>query len=247
MRNLAAVLSFGCLSWITLSCTTKDPIQRLRDFEYPEDSLKLGQIFIYQDKSNPTADCVFITQLIVKQENVKYLIQQIREGVWKRSYERFLLEKESILLDLSYNFTYPDSAADPDHFAVSELILRESKNITDKPFRGVNRAMTIEGFIDGSLQINEQFNRRDTLKVMDEFTEVLVFDDEITARAEVYWLPFLSSRSVYREEVFLGRSRGLVRYSTSYSGNKIWWELIAVKRLPKSSWPLNVTEITGID
>ena len=231
------------MSWIVLSCTTKEPIQRLRDFEYPEDSLRLGQIFIYQNKSNLAADCLFITQLILKEKGIEYLIEQTRNGIWKEGYRKFRFDKESKSLELAYIFSYQDSIIDPNMFEVSEMTIRESKNITGERYPGLNLLITTDGFLHGEMQVIETFDREEVVQIMGESSEVVVFNTAMIMRSGSKWIPFSSGKSVYHEETFLGKGKGLVRYSSnepnnSDTTNRVWWELVAIKRLPKSSWPL---------
>jgi hypothetical protein len=208
----------------------KEPIQRLQGYEYPFDSLRDGKIFVY--KKNVPDECYFVEQKLVRENGTDYIINESYDLKKKISGEKLKVTVDGLEQIETYLYQYPDSLKNEYQKEKGEIV--ESKNINDgQKYRGffVKINILTSGNIRGSMTVQQTFIREDKLQFNGQELDVLVFTNDITAKAWHRFIPFFSSETIYTGENYYARGLGLIRYSTNTDTEKFEWTLEEIRKM----------------
>lgn len=208
----------------------KVAIQRLKEFEYPLDSLDKGKIFVF--KRTPDGEYYYVEQKRVKESGTDFILQETYDTKQRVSAEKYKITEDGKELVESYLYNYPDSLSK--NFIKDKGEVYELRNITDgHKYRGTYLELRIltSGNIKGQTIAKETFKREDKLMVNNQVVDVLVFTNDMKVSARHRYIPFFSSESVYTGENIYARQLGLVKYNTRKGDEFFEWELVDIKNL----------------
>lgn len=213
------------------SCTVdNEPIERLKDFEYPLDSLNKGKLFVY--KKNAPQEYFFIEQKRMTDNGVDYLLYETYNTKQKLSSDKFIVSNSGIQFIETYLYTYLDSLNDDYKKDKGEIL--EVKNLNDGlKYRGtlIKTKNLTSGKFAGSAVTRERFAREDKFRLKDRSVDVLVFTSETEAKAWLKLFPLFSTKTKYTGENYYARGFGLVKFSMGTDAKYSEWTLIEIKNL----------------
>jgi|GEM_PF-2365367 len=230
MRNILYLLILISIS----ACSDNEPIhreaiQRLKEFEYPLDSLRDGKVFIY---TNDLGEYFFVEQKKVTENGVDYILKESCEAKKKSSSEKFKMINNEIELIETYIYDYPDSLSD--EFTKDKAEILETRNLNDGlKYRGsiLKLAQSIGNF-RGKMTTKQTFIREDKLQIIGQNLDVLVFTNDIYAKAWHRYVPFFSTQTTYTGENYYARGLGLVKYTTKADAEETdEWTLYEIRNL----------------
>lgn len=218
------------LNLLFASCSqTKEPIQRLTEYEYPLDSLDHGKIFVF--KRNHPEDYYFVEQRRVREGNADFIIQETYGTKQRISAEKFRITEDGQELVEAFLYHYPDSLSNT--FTKDKAEIVENRNMEDgKQFRGTYSELRVSSWaVQGSSITKTSFSRTDKLAIGDNFIDVIVFGCTLETKASLKYLPFISSESIYTGENIYARRLGLIKYWTQKGTERLDWDLIEIRNI----------------
>jgi hypothetical protein len=211
----------GCFS-------RREPISRLKEFEYPMDSLLSGKIFVY--RKNLPGEFTFTEARLVKENGTDFLVYEMYDAKKKISAEKFAITNDGTEQIDAFFYDYPDSTSN--EFEKVRMEIVESTNIDDGlKYSGLRREMegTSSNDFTGEMEMRHRFIREDSIEILGQHIDALVFTNDVRVKAWYRYLPFFSSETTYTGEYYLARGLGVVKYSSNTEKEKSEWTLQEIR------------------
>ena len=227
MRKVTIILLCALLT----SCTRdREPIQRLKDYEYPLDSLDHGKFFVFRQKSN--GEYFYIEQRRITELGIDFIVQDTYSGGRRESTDKIAVAGNGKELVETYFYEYPDSSSEK-YIKQKGEIYQWSNLYDGQKYRGtqVELGILTSSNIKGVTMSKEVFSRGEKQWVNGKTLDVLVFTSEMEVSAHAKYLPFLSNKTVYSGENVYAKGLGLVRYSRITKDETSEWELVDIKNV----------------